>query len=94
MRFGQPGEIVELFQAAGMIDIVETTLEVSSTYADFDELWSGFLEGVGPAGSYCVSLAVEERNRVKRELFTSLGSPTGPLTLRAVARAAVGHVPT
>ena len=45
LRFGREGEIVQLLHDAGFEDLVETTLEVTSTYADFDELWSGFLAG-------------------------------------------------
>jgi SAM-dependent methyltransferase len=92
MRFGRPGELVELFAAAGVADIVESTLTVTSTYLHFDELWAGFLAGIGPAGSFCVSLSDEERDRVRQELFVRLGSPTGQVTLTAVARCATGRV--
>ena len=93
MRFGRHGELVELFESAGLDDVTEMTLEVASTYTGFDELWSGYLAGIGPAGSYCVSLADDVRARVEREFFDRLGAPTGPVTLGAVARCALGHVP-
>lgn len=91
LRFGRAGEIVELFDAAGFVDVVESTIEVSSTYGSFDELWSGFLAGIGPAGSYCLSLADEPREAVRQQLFAGLGSPTGGFTLPAVARCAVAR---
>jgi hypothetical protein len=93
MRFGRPGEIAELFSAAGIRDVVESTLSVTSTYRSFDELWTGFLAGVGPAGSYCVSLSGEDRDRLRTALLARCGSPSGPFTLGAVARCAVGHAP-
>lgn len=93
LRFGGPGEIAALWAAAGLEDVVESTLSVSSTYGSFDELWDGFLAGVGPAGAYCVSLPEEDRLRLRRELFAELGSPTAAFTLRAVARCAVGRAP-
>ncbi|HYN33806.1 MAG TPA: class I SAM-dependent methyltransferase [Ilumatobacteraceae bacterium] len=93
MRFGRAGELVELFESAGLEDVTETTLDVSSTYQSFDELWSGYLAGVGPAGSYCVSLSDDARMNVRREMFDRLGSPSGTLTLSAVARCAIGHAP-
>ena len=93
MRFGGEGEISALFDEAGLVDIVETTLQVSSTYEHFDELWSGFLAGVGPAGSFCVALPDDRRTAMCSELFARLGSPTGPITLRAVARSACARVP-
>ena len=92
MRFGRPGEIAELFAAVGLGEIVETTLHVASTYTSFDELWNGFLAGVGPAGAYCVALADEDQERLRAELFRRFGSPTGSFTLGAVARCATARV--
>ena len=89
LRFGRPGEISELFESAGMVDVVESTLHVESTYADFDELWNGFLAGVGPAGAYCTALPDHARARLRSALFERLGEPAGPFTLGAVARCAV-----
>jgi SAM-dependent methyltransferase len=93
LRFGRPGEIAELFASAGIEGIVESTLSVASTYESFDELWNGFLAGVGPAGAYCVSLTDADRNRLRAALFARFGSPTGRFTLGAIARCAVGRVP-
>ncbi len=93
LRFGRPGEIAELFASVALEDVVESTLSVASTYASFDELWDGFLAGVGPAGAYCVSLGDEDRERLRTALFVRCGSPDGPLTLGAVARCAVARVP-
>ncbi len=92
LRFGGPGELVELFASAGLVDVNETILDVTSTYQGFDELWAGFLAGVGPAGTYCLSLSDQARSMVKQEMFERLGSPAGPVTLRGVARCAVGRV--
>jgi SAM-dependent methyltransferase len=93
LRFGRPGEIAELLASAGLEGIQESTLSVKSSYSSFDELWDGLLGGVGPAGSYCVSLHRAERDRLRRAMRTVLGSPSGSFTLGAVARCAVGRVP-
>lgn len=93
LRFGREGEIVELLDSAGFHDLVETTIEVSSTYTGFDELWAGFLAGVGPAGSFCVSLAQDQRDAVRDELLQRLGSPRGAFSLTATARCVTGHSP-
>lgn len=93
LRFGRFGEISELFTTVGIRDIVESTLRVTSTYTSFDELWAGFLAGVGPAGAYCVALPDADRDRLRSELFARFGSPTGSFSLDAVARCAVGRVP-
>lgn len=93
LRFGRPGEVVELFESAGLGDVVESTLRVTSSYLSFDELWNGFLAGVGPAGAYCVSLSAEDQTRLRSALLNRFGSPTGSFTLGAVARCAVARVP-
>lgn len=93
LRFGGPGEIAEVFAAAGLVDLVEDELVVSSEYADVDELWDGLLGGVGPAGAFCASLGPAEQRAVRGELVSRLGDPTGAFTLRARARAARGSRP-
>ena len=92
LRFGKPREIADLFEGAGLADVVESSLRVTSTYDGFDELWAGFLAGVGPAGTYCVGLPVGQQERLRAELFERLGAPEGSFTLGAVARCAVGTV--
>jgi hypothetical protein len=94
LRFGNPGEIAELFERAGLVEVVESTLTVSTSYTGFDELWSGFLAGIGPAGSYCMSLGQAERAALRSDLFERVGSPAGPFELSAVARSAVARVPS
>lgn len=94
LRFGRPGEIADLFRTSGIVDVIETTLSVTADYAGFDELWDGFLAGVGPAGAHCLSLDDDGRERLRAALFVRLGEPAGPMTLGAVARCAVGRTPS
>ena len=93
LRFGGEGEIADLFTKAGMAEVEEHELTVESRYEDFDELWGGFLAGIGPAGAFCVSLDDDEQQAVRQELFDRLDRPAGPFTLQAVARAARGRRP-
>lgn len=93
LRFGGQGEIAGLLGAAGFGEIDETTLTVTSTYDHFEELWSGFLAGIGPAGSFCVSLPDAERGALRDEMFARLGSPAGPFSMAATARSARGRAP-
>jgi ubiquinone/menaquinone biosynthesis C-methylase UbiE len=93
LRFGRRGEIADWLVEGGFVDVEETTLEVSSTYVDFDELWSGFLAGIGPAGSFCLSLTDDRRAALRTELFGRIGSPSGPFTLSAIAISARGRAP-
>ena len=93
LRFGKQGEIADLLSNAGFGQVVETKLRVSSTYGSFEELWSGFLAGIGPAGTYCLSLPDQQRSAIRVEMFTQLGSPSGSLTLDATAHCATGRAP-
>ena len=93
LRFGAPGELAALLADGGLEQVVESTIQVSSVYLDFDELWNGFLAGVGPAGAFCVAMADEPRERVRDELYLGLGRPSGSFELTAVARCATARVP-
>lgn len=93
LRFGGEGELAGWLADAGFGDIVEAKLRVESTYADFDELWAGFLQGIGPAGAFCLSLSEEQRAQVRQELHRRVGSPSGSFTLGAVAHSAAGTAP-
>ncbi len=94
LRFGRRGEISRLLDDEGFDDVDETPVTVTSTYDDFDQLWAGFLAGIGPAGAWCVGRPDRERARVRDELFTRLGAPTGSFSLDATARCARASVPT
>lgn len=93
MRFGREGEITAWLSEAGLVDTRETTLAVGASYADFDELWSSLLHGVGPAGSYCMGLDEDSRARLRGGLFQRVGQPSGSFSLRAVARCGLGTAP-
>ncbi len=93
LRFGGSGEITGLLAEAGFHDLAETTVTVTTTYADLDDLWSGVLAGIGPAGACCVSLPPDTRDAVRAAMDASLGSPPGPFVLDAVARCIVGRAP-
>lgn len=94
LRFGREGEMAELFVSAGFQDVCETELTVTATYTDVDELWSGFLTGIGPAGAYCLSLSDPDRDKMRSALVRGLGSPNGSFALDAVARCAIGRSPS
>ena len=94
LRFGRAGELADLFAGAGLVDVDESVIRVSSTYGSFDELWSTDLLGIGPAGTYCVGLSDEQRTLVRSELHRLLDAPDGEITLWGTARSARGTVPS
>ncbi|HST25277.1 MAG TPA: class I SAM-dependent methyltransferase [Gaiellaceae bacterium] len=89
--FGREGEIAELFTAAGLRDVTAGALDVESAYTDFEDYWTPFLTGIGPAGAYVVTLDAADRERLREEMLARLDSPTGAFALPARAWYAVGH---
>lgn len=94
LKFGREGDISELFTRSGLEDVVESTLLVEVGYEDFDELWAGFMAGIGPAGSYCLALGDEQREALRLDLFRRCDSPAGRFSLNALARCAKGRSPS
>lgn len=93
MRLGREGELAQWLEQAGCGEVVEATLVAPSTYRDFDELWAGFLTGVGPAAGYLVRQSPQRQQALHDALHERLGSPTGAFTLGATARAGRGVRP-
>lgn len=92
-RFGgRRGELVQLWSDTGLRDVVDGELNVSAGYRDFDELWDGFLGGVGPVGVHALSLDGERREVMRDALHRRVGSPEGPFELTARAWYAAGIV--
>jgi SAM-dependent methyltransferase len=82
------GHLVELFGATGLRQVEGSTLSVSLEHPTFDDWWTPFTRGVGPAGSYVIGLS-EDRQGELRERCRSL-LPGGAFVLTAVAWAARG----
>src|SRR3954470_8189340 len=65
-RFGgKPGQLADLWRAAGLRDVADTMLQVSTRYQDFDELWQSFRQGEGPVGAHAASLEGEKHDAVQ-----------------------------
>jgi SAM-dependent methyltransferase len=91
MPFARPEELGELF-GSSVTGVEVSAIDIEASYDDFDDLWTPFLGGVGPAGSYAASLEAEPQSRLREEYFRRLGEPDGRFTLPARAWCAVGRV--
>ena len=92
-RFGgAPGELAALWRDAGLRDVEDGSLTVSSGYAGFDELWESVLGAAGPVGVHAASLDAARRTAITAELHRRIGSPAGAFTLTASAWYAIGVV--
>ena len=82
----QPEALSQLFESAGLQHVEVRPIEIPTVFRDFDDYWSPFLGGQGPAPSYAISLSEERRaalsERIRAGLpFASDGSI--PLVARA-----------
>lgn len=85
MRYGSPDELRELWEACGLQEVATRPLVVEAAYESFDDFWTPFLAGIGPAGACCAALDPSAQDALREECFTRLGSPADPFTLSARA---------
>jgi ubiquinone/menaquinone biosynthesis C-methylase UbiE len=93
MRWSGDGELAELWSAVGLADVRFGALVVSAEYENFEDLWSPFPTGVGPAGAFAKSLDEEKRAALRESLRRRLSVGDEPFELSARAWAAAGHKP-
>jgi len=62
----------DLFADADFAEIDCRVFEVPTLFRDFDDLWSPFLGGQGPAPTYCGTLAEELRAELRERLRAAL----------------------
>jgi len=82
----QPDRLADLLRRAGMREIATTALEINTVFRTFDDLWSPFLAGTGPAPSYVASLDADAQNDLAFHLRQRLmPAPDGSISLTARA---------
>jgi SAM-dependent methyltransferase len=84
------GELTELFGAAGLHAIEETSLTADLEHPNFEAWWEPFWGGVGPAGSYVAGLEADRRADLRERCRARV--PTAPFVITARAWAARGLV--
>jgi ubiquinone/menaquinone biosynthesis C-methylase UbiE len=92
--FCRPEALQRMFLDAGLQEVVSTALVVPTVFQDFDDFWSPFLGGAGPAPSYVASLAPDRRDALREALRERLiPGPDGSVFLSARAWAVSGTAP-
>ena len=90
----QPKPLSDLFQRAGLQAVQTRALDVPTVFKDFDDYWSPFLGGQGPAGSFAVALSDEKRTALRDYLEAHLPiASDGSIHLLARAWAVQARVP-
>jgi SAM-dependent methyltransferase len=84
--FCRPGPLRELFARAGLDGAAVEPIVVPTVFADFDDYWTPFLGGQGPAPSYVATLAPAQREALAEALRERL-PPSADGTIRLTARA-------
>jgi SAM-dependent methyltransferase len=77
------GDLERLFTAAGLREVEETALSVSVEHPTFDEWWTPFTLGVGPAGSYIAGLGDDAKTELREHCRALLPAAPFVLTVRA-----------
>jgi SAM-dependent methyltransferase len=85
MRHCSEAGLGELWRRAGLRDVETSALVVEASYDHYDDYWSPFTAGIGPAGAYCASLDSERQEALRQAVFSRLGEPEGAFTLTARA---------
>lgn len=68
----RPEPLAALFQKAGLDGVETRAIDVPTIFRDFDDYWSPFLGGQGPAAGYAMSLAEERRAALRERIRTRL----------------------
>ena len=77
---------------SGFDDVEVRPIEVPTVFADFDDYWTPFLGGQGPAPGYLATLSAADRDGIRDLLrFRLPAGPDGQIVLSATALAVRGR---
>ena len=78
--------LADLFRGAGLRGVEARAVDVPTVFRDFDDYWTPFLGGQGPAPGYAVALSADRRAALRERLCAGLpvaADGSIPLTARA-----------
>jgi len=88
----QPKPLAEQFGQAGLQGVEVRAIDIPTRFHDFDDYWSPFLGGQGPAPGYAMSLSEERRGALRDRIRANLpNAPDGTVSLVARAWAVRGQ---
>lgn len=87
-----PDALVNPWSDAGLRDVRVRPIDVPTVFGDFDELWTPFLGGQGPAPGYAMALDEHQRRQLRDQIRARLPiEPDGSIHLIARAWAVRGR---
>jgi len=87
MPLCRKGELTALWKQQGLANVQEEPLTVELAFTSFDDYWSPFLLGQGPAGAYVSSLPAERQQALEQRLRARLLGAGADRTINLQARA-------
>jgi SAM-dependent methyltransferase len=84
----RPDRLEALWREAGFVEVTAGAIDVATVFRDFDDYWTPFLGGQGPAPGYAMSLDEDRRRALRDRLRAGLpiaGDGSISLTARAWA---------
>ena len=79
------GHLAELFDTAGLRELEERTLSVTLEHPTFEDWWTPFTLGVGPAGAFVAGLDASRQAELRERCRALLPAPPFVLTASAWA---------
>jgi len=87
----RPEPLRALFDGAGLQRTEVRTIDAPTVFTSFDDYWSPFLGGQGPAPTYCMALSEDRRGQLRDRIRAALPVATdGSIRLSARAFAVRG----
>ncbi|HEY6259231.1 MAG TPA: methyltransferase domain-containing protein, partial [Xanthobacteraceae bacterium] len=91
----RPEPLCALFDQAGLQRTDVRAIEVPTVFKSFDDYWSPFLGGQGPAPTYCMALPEDRRGWLRDRIRAALpAAPDGSIHLSARAFVVRGVKPS
>ena len=82
--------LAALVESAGFDEVRTAPIEIATVFDTFDDYWTPFLRGTGPAPAYAASRSVEQREQLRDRLRARLAPHGGRIDLWARAWAVRG----
>ncbi|MBV8890103.1 MAG: class I SAM-dependent methyltransferase [Alphaproteobacteria bacterium] len=82
----------QLWRDAGLVAVETKRIDVTRTFADFDDYWTVSASGAGPS-QIIAEMSPQDAARLKAGVSARLPAAAGPLTHAAHANAVKGRVP-
>ena len=90
----RPDRLEALWRNAGLVEVATHAIDVPTVFADFDDYWTPFLGGQGPAPAYAMCLEEPQRVELRERLRARLPrAEDGSIALTARAWSVRGLTP-